>query len=102
MTAYGYRVLAALDGPRALAMLTETTEPIHLLITDVVMPKMGGRELARRVAELRPRVRVLYSSGYTENAIVDHGVLKEGIYFLQKPYSPAMLATRVREVLDKE
>lgn len=72
-----------------------------MLITDVVMPHMGGPELARRMSELRPGLRVLYSSGYTENTIVDHGVLQKDIDFLQKPYSPTTLAARVREVLDR-
>ena len=101
LSGLGYRVLTALDGPRALEMLEQTQEPLHLLITDVVMPRMAGPELARRVAVLRPGVRVLFSSGYTENTIVDHGVLQKGIDFLQKPYSPATLGVRVRDVLDK-
>jgi PAS domain S-box-containing protein len=101
LTGLGYRVLTALDGPRAIEMVEQTREPIHLLITDVVMPQMAGPELAQRMAELRPGIRVLFSSGYTENTIVDHGVLQKGIDFLQKPYSPTILAARVREVLDK-
>jgi YesN/AraC family two-component response regulator len=74
---------------------------IHLLITDVVMPRMGGFELATKLAELQPTLRVLYSSGYTETSIVDQGVLAEGINFLQKPYSPSTLARRVREALSR-
>lgn len=101
LSGLGYRVLTALDGPHALAILEQTAEPPHLLITDVVMPHMGGPELARRMSELRPGLRVLYSSGYTENTIVDHGVLQKDIDFLQKPYSPTTLAARVREVLDR-
>jgi PAS domain S-box-containing protein len=101
LSGLGYRVLTALDGPHALELLEQTKEPLDLLITDVVMPRMGGPELARRMAELRPGLRVLYSSGYTEHTIVDHGVLQKGIDFLQKPYTPSMLAARVREVLDR-
>jgi len=101
LSGLGYRVLTALDGPHALEMLEQSTEPLHLLITDVVMPHMGGPELAQRMTELRPGLRVLYSSGYTENTIVDHGVLQKGIDFLQKPYTPTTLAARVREVLDR-
>jgi two-component system cell cycle sensor histidine kinase/response regulator CckA len=97
----GYRVLTAADGVQALELLGSMADPVHLLITDVVMPKMGGRELANRLTALRPALRVLFSSGYTDNAIVEHGVLDEGINFLQKPYTPTTLARRVREVLDK-
>jgi CheY-like chemotaxis protein len=101
LTALGYRVFTAADGVQALDMVGRMTDPVHLLITDVVMPRMGGRELATELTALRPGIRVLFSSGYTENAIVDHGVLDEGINFLQKPYTPMTLARRVREVLDK-
>jgi len=97
----GYRVLTAADGVQALDLVGSMSEPVHLLITDVVMPRMGGRELATRLTALRPGMRVLFSSGYTENAIVEHGVLDEGINFLQKPYTPMALARRVRELLDR-
>jgi CheY-like chemotaxis protein len=102
LTALGYDVLTAADGAQALELAAATTRPIHLLITDVVMPKMGGRELAERLAALRPGLRVLYTSGYTPDAIVQHGVLEEGIDFLQKPYSSTTLAMEIRAVLDKE
>ena len=71
------------------------------MITDVVMPGMGGRELATRMATIRPGTRVLYLSGYTEDAIVHHGVLEPGTAFLQKPFTLDALACKVREVLDK-
>ena len=96
----GYRVLAAPDGPSALALL-EATPEIDLLFTDVVLPKrMSGRELAERAALLRPGLKVLFTSGYTENAIVHHGRLDEGVLLLSKPYQKAELARKVREALD--
>jgi CheY-like chemotaxis protein len=101
LTSLGYRVLTAPDGVRALELVASHRGRIHLLITDVVMPKMGGFELATKLAEQQPGLRVLYSSGYTETAIVEQGVLAEGINFLQKPYSPSTLARRVREALSR-
>jgi two-component system cell cycle sensor histidine kinase/response regulator CckA len=101
LSALGYQLMTAADGVQALDLVARTSARIHLLITDVVMPRMGGRELATRLTALQPGVRVLYSSGYTGDAIVEDGVLAQGIDFLQKPYTPALLARRVREVLDK-
>ena len=71
-----------------------------LLILDVVMPKLGGRELAERLRSVRPGLRVLFMSGYTDDAIIRHGVVAEGVAFLQKPFTPTTLARKVREVLD--
>jgi PAS domain S-box-containing protein len=96
----GYTVLSAGTAGEALDRARSHDGPIHLLITDVVMPGPSGRELARRLAEVRPDTRVLYVSGYTDDAIVHHGMLEPGLNFLQKPFLPAALARKVREVLD--
>jgi len=97
---HGYRVLQAGNGEEALALMDNLTEKVHLLLTDVVMPGMSGPTLALQLRERYPHLKVLYTSGYTENVIVHHGVLNEGIAFLSKPYRPADLTQRVREVLD--
>jgi nitrogen-specific signal transduction histidine kinase len=96
----GYTVLDAADGAAALEAARRYGEPIHLLLTDVVMPGVSGRELARELEKSRPETRVLYVSGYTDDAIVHHGMLEPGLSFLQKPFTPASLARKVREVLD--
>ncbi len=96
----GYRVLQAADGASALAAARTYDGDIHLLVTDVVMPGMNGRELADRLSAERPGLRVLYVSGYTDHAVVRHGVLEEGIAFLSKPFDLRDLTRTVREVLD--
>jgi PAS domain S-box-containing protein len=96
----GYHVLAAEDAMQALAVAGAHDGPIHLLVADVVMPGTSGRELARRLAEVRPDTKVLYISGYTDDAIVHHGMLEPGLNFLQKPFTPDVLARKVRELLD--
>jgi PAS domain S-box-containing protein len=96
----GYTVLEAENADAALAVASAHPGPIHLLVSDVVMPGASGRELARRLAETRPDTPVLYVSGYTDDAIVHHGMLEPGLHFLQKPFTPAALARKVREVLD--
>ena len=97
---YGYQVLEAANGNAALLICESHPAPIHLLITDVIMPGMSGRELASRLTELRPDMKVLYMSGYTDSAIVHQGVLDEGANFIQKPFSTDVLAIKVRELLD--
>jgi two-component system cell cycle sensor histidine kinase/response regulator CckA len=96
---YGYRVLVAADGDAALSTCERHAGPIHLLVTDVVMPTAGGPELSRRLRQSRPEMRVLFMSGYTDDAIVHHGVLDDGVNFIQKPFEPEALARKVREVL---
>ena len=96
----GYTVLEAQHGVEALRVCKKHSGPIHLMISDVVMPQMSGRELAGRLALRRPEMRVLYISGYPDNAIVHHGVLETGTAFLQKPFTLNALEYKVREVLD--
>jgi two-component system cell cycle sensor histidine kinase/response regulator CckA len=96
----GYTVILASGGEEALEVMARHEGPIHLLITDVVMPGMSGRELAERVLTRHPGTRVLYASGYTEDSIVRHGVLSEEAQILTKPYSVEVLSRRVRQVLD--
>ena len=100
LQAQGYNVLVAGNGQEALALAAPANCCVDLMITDVVMPGMSGRELATRMAQSRPGMRVLYLSGYTEDAIVHHGVLDPGTAFLQKPFSLDALACKVREILD--
>jgi signal transduction histidine kinase/DNA-binding response OmpR family regulator len=96
----GYNVLDAGSGDEALRMCREHSDPIHLLLTDVVMPETSGKEIAQSLTSLRPGTCVLFMSGYTDDAIVHHGVLDSNVEFIQKPFTPVALARKVREVLD--
>ena len=96
----GYRVLEAAHGGDALLMVDQVKEPIHLLLTDVVMPGINGPDFARRLKFFYPEIKVLYMSGYTDNMILQHGVLDREMAFLQKPFSVEGLAVKIREVLD--
>ena len=100
MRGAGYQVLDAPNAAEAIKLSQRHAGPIHLLVTDVVMPHIGGRELARRLAAERPRMRVLYMSGYTDDAIVQHGTVDPSIAFLPKPLTPDTLLGKVRETLD--
>ncbi|KAB0669887.1 PAS domain-containing protein [Oryzomonas sagensis] len=97
----GYAVLAAGGPDEAIRLARESTVPIHLLMTDVVMPGMNGRELSGNLAPLCPEIKCLFMSGYTANVIVHRGVLDEGVHFISKPFSLPDLAAKVREVLDR-
>ena len=97
----GYQIIESHHPSDALQLVQTQNEPIHLLITDIVMPGMNGKELADQVIALRPEIKVLYISGYTENIIVLQGVLKPNVNYLSKPFSPAQLTARVAEVLQK-
>ncbi len=98
---HGYKVLEAPQGGDALLICERHKNPIHLMLTDVVMPGMSGHQLAKRLKSLQPEMKVLYMSGYTDNAIVQHGVLGEGVNYIQKPFTLDALARKVREVLDQ-
>ena len=97
----GYTVLLASNGELALALARERSGPIDLLLTDVVMPKLGGGDLAKLLSALRPGIRVLYMSGCTNGAISQHGVLGEAVMLLEKPFTGDKLAWTVREALDR-
>jgi PAS domain S-box-containing protein len=97
---HGYLVIAAQHASEALLMCEKYQHTIHLLLTDVVMPQMSGPELAKRLSALRPKMKVLCMSGYTDDSVARHGVTESGIAFFQKPITPASLTRKVREVLD--
>ena len=100
LTSHGYRVLSAASPSQALGLLDGHAGPIHLLLTDVVMPGMSGRDLAQLLGRRYADLRVLYMSGYTDEAIVQHGVLAPGTHFLQKPFTPDTLTRQARQVLE--
>jgi signal transduction histidine kinase len=96
----GYKVLVAGDGEEALRTLQQHQGPVHLLLTDVVLPRMGGREVALQVSQLRPEIRVLFTSGYSDRAFGENGTLEPGMAFLPKPFTPEELLRNVREILE--
>jgi PAS domain S-box-containing protein len=99
LSRYGYTLIAAANGPEAIATAQEYQGPIDVMLTDVVLPGASGREIAKQVIASHPSVRVLYMSGYTDDVIVQHGVLEPGLAFVQKPFTGDGLARRIREVL---
>jgi CheY-like chemotaxis protein len=101
LNSHGYLVLEAEDGHEALDVCRHHEGPIDLVVTDVVMPGMNGSELAERVADLVPGAEILFISGYTGGALVEHGVLEDGTNFLQKPFSPDAFVRTVRGILDR-
>lgn len=98
----GYEVKVAVSGEDALQVLSQTETAFDLLITDMIMPGMNGQELAEQILSHFPTIKVLYSSGYTDNHIVNEGFLEEGLYFLQKPYTISALSEKVRQILDQD
>ena len=94
-----YTILTARNPSEAIQICERHSGPIHLMVTDVVMPGMSGAQLATHLSALRPEMQVLYVSGYTDDTIVRHGVLEPGLAFLQKPFSPKALIRKVDEVL---
>jgi two-component system cell cycle sensor histidine kinase/response regulator CckA len=102
LQAKGYKVLEASGADEAMAIARGVENPIDLLLTDVVMPEMGGSDLASRISALRPEIIVLYMSGYTDDAVVRHGFIAERVHFLQKPFNPEALARKVTETLSSK
>jgi CheY-like chemotaxis protein len=99
LTSSGYTVIEAEDGHTALELAAMHVGPIHLLLTDVVMPGISGRELAERVGQIRPGIKIIYMSGYTDQAVVHHGILENDAILLQKPFTLMTLAGKLREML---
>ena len=101
LQSFGYAVIAVPDGKAAVSLYANRKTPIDLVVTDVVMPDMSGRVLAETLRESSPDLKVLFVSGYTDDAVVRHGILQANVEFLQKPFTPDALARKVREVIDK-
>jgi PAS domain S-box-containing protein len=102
LEAHGYQVLHARDGREALQICRQHTGPIHLLLSDVVMPNLNGRDLVLKASPLRPQMKIIYMSGYTDTVIALHKILESGAAFLQKPFTPDLLVRTIREVLDQD
>jgi two-component system, cell cycle sensor histidine kinase and response regulator CckA len=102
LSARGYEVLEATRGEEAIRLCRTCGKEIQLSVVDVVMPEMSGPDLVRQLSALKPAMRVLFISGYTDEAIIHHGILRSGAAFLEKPFLPDVLARKVREVLDQQ
>jgi CheY-like chemotaxis protein len=100
LQSYGYQVLEARDGQEGLALAQQHSGPIHMVVTDMVMPRMSGRQLADQLARIRPKIPILFMSGYTDDAILQSGATGPGEAFVHKPISPLALARKVRQILD--
>ncbi|MFW5958330.1 MAG: response regulator, partial [Desulfosalsimonas sp.] len=98
---HGYNVIESEDVYNAIELSKNYEASIHLMIVDVIMPGMKGPEVYRTVAAHHPGIKVLYMSGYTDNVIAHHGILEDGVQFIQKPFSVKALAAKIREVLDQ-
>jgi len=98
---YGYKVLTAWTPGEAILLCEEYTEEIDLLLTDVIMPVMNGKELKKSIEKIKPGIKTIFMSGYTANVIAHRGILEEGIEFIQKPFTPRALAKKVHDVLQK-
>jgi CheY-like chemotaxis protein len=98
----GYSVMQAADADEAMRICETFVHEIHLVVSDVVMPRVSGRQLVERLRHLRPQIKVLYISGYTDDAIIHHGIVDGEMPFLQKPFTKDALARKVREVLDRK
>jgi DNA-binding NtrC family response regulator len=102
LEALGYSVIVSDSPAQALSLCAQAVTPIDLMMTDVVMPGMNGKELMQKAQAVRPGTKVLFMSGYTSNVIAHHGVLEEGIRFIQKPFSMEDLAQKVRDAIAKD
>jgi DNA-binding response OmpR family regulator len=101
LESYGYKVIEAPNAYKAIQEAETCAEPIHLLLTDVIMPGMSGRQLAEKILSKRPQMKIVYMTGYTDDMVVQHKVLEPGVQLLQKPFTKAELAMKVRATLDE-
>jgi CheY-like chemotaxis protein len=102
LRSHGYFVLEAVDGVNGIRLAQGYQDRIDLLATDIVMPGLGGRQLAEQLSTVHPETKVLYLSGHTDDAVARHGVVQDAVQFLEKPFAPETLALKIREVLDSE